>query len=340
MHRVWFGGLVGVAVALTLPALAAQVRAIDAERLLAERFGFTAVEIAQARSGRSVAKMLAANDAPDVGVFGAVRLDGSADRLATWLQDVTAFRKAAELGVSRRLGETPRLGDFEGLTLDAEELRALRGCRPGDCELRLGDKAIQRLQSEVDWAAPDAGTRATLLVRQLLLGHAQAYLKGGDQALGASHDDKAPRILADEFHQVLWQSKALYEIVPALAAYLEGFPAAKLPGAEQFLYWAKGGAGPEASITLHQLVVYRVPEGGIFVADKQLYASRYVDAALTMVSLASAPDGAGFYALVGARARSTMLDGMGARVLRGRVEKATLDTARMYLDWVRASLAR
>ncbi len=339
MQRVWFGALVGAVVASTLHPGAAQVRAIDAERLLAERFGFTTVEIAQARRGQSVARMLPANAAPDVGVFGAVRIAGPPDRLVTWLQDVSAFRKSAELGVSRRLSDPPLIGDLDGLALDAEELRALRGCRPGACDLRLGDKAIRRFQAEVDWAAPDAGTRATRLVRQLLLEDAQAYLKGGDQALGATHDDQAPRVVADEFHQVLWQSKALYEIVPPLAAYLEGFPSARLPGSEQFLDWAKGGAGPDASITLHQLIVYRAPAGEVFVVDKQLYASRYVDAALTVISLASAPDGAGFYALVGARARSTMLEGMGGRVLRGRVEKATLDTARMYLDWVRASLA-
>jgi hypothetical protein len=154
----------------------------------------------------------------------------------------------------------------------------------------------------VDWARADAAERANTLIRQLLLEHAQAYLKGGDQALGALHNEKAPRVLADEFHQVLWQSKALYEIAPPLAAYLEESSSARLPESEQFLYWAKGGAGPEASISLHQLIVYRPAGGEVFIADKQLYASRYVDAALTMVSLVPAPDDAGFYALVGARA--------------------------------------
>ena len=103
-------------------------------------------------------------------------------------------------------------------------------------------------------------------------------------------------------------------------------------------YWGKGGVGPEASITLHQLIIYHAPGGEVFIADKQLYASRYVDAALAIVSLAPAANGAGFYALVGARARSTMLTGLAARVLRGRVEKATRETAEMYLDWIQASM--
>lgn len=332
---------VGAAAAVVLMALQladAQVRGIDAERLLAERFGFTPSEVAQARSGQAIAKLLATNEPRDVGVLGAVRIDGPPDRLVGWLKDVASFRKAAELGVSRRLSDPPQIADFADLSLDDSELSALRSCRPGKCDLRMGDKAIQRFQAEVDWTAPDAARRASLLTRQLLLEQAQAYLAGGDVALGTFHNDKAPQVLADEFHQVLWQSKALYDIAPGFAAYLEGFPKARLPGSEQFLYWAKGAVGPETSITLHQLVIYRAPGGDVFVGDKQLYASRYVDAALTVISLAPDPNGAGFYALAGARARSPMLSGLAARVLRGQVETATHDTAVMYLDWIRASL--
>ena len=157
-------------------------------------------------------------------------------------------------------------------------------------------------------------------------------------AAAMAHDEKAPRVHADEFRRLLSQSTALHEIAPPLATYLERFPSAELPGSEQFLYWGKGGVGPDASITLHQLIIHRAQGGETMIVDKQLYASRYVDAAIAVVSLAAAPDGKGFYALIGARARSTMLKGMAARLLRGRVEKATRDTMSMYLDWLRASL--
>ena len=339
MRRVLLSALLGVGAAMVLHAAgAAQVRTFDVERQLSERFGFTAAEVAQARNGQAVSKLLPTKDDGEVGILGAVRIDADPERLVVWFKDVASFRKAAELGLSRRLSAPPAIGDFADLSLDAGELSALRTCRPGDCDLRMGDRAIQRFQTEVDWTAADAARRANLLARQLLLGHAQAYLKGGDQALGAYHNEKAPRVLADEFRQLLSQSTALYDIAPPLAAYLERFPSAELPGSEQFLYWAKGGVGNDASITLHQLVIYRAPGGETFIADKQLYASRYADAAITVVSLAAAPDGKGFYALVGARARSTMLKGIGARLLRGRVEKAARDTTSMYLDWIRASL--
>ena len=306
--------------------------------MLADRFGFTADEVSRARSGQAVAKLLPRNDASDIGVIAAVRITAQASRLVGWLQNVADFRRAAELGLARRLSDQPRIADFADVSLDANELAALRGCRPGRCDLLIGDKAIERVQSDVDWTSPDAERRANLSMRQLLLAHAEAYLKGGDQALGAVHDEKNPRVRVDEFHQVLWQSKELYDIAPALTAYLEGFPNARPPKAEQFLYWAKGGAGPEASLTLHQIVIYPTPGGETFVVDKQLFASRYVDAGLVVISLAPAPDGQGFYAIAGARARSRMLAGTAARLLRGTVEKTTMETATMYLDWVRASL--
>ena len=118
---------------------------------------------------------------------------------------------------------------------------------------------------------------------------------------------------------------------------LEGFPNARPPATDQFL-WGKGGVGPEASVTLHQIIIYTAPGGEVFVVDKQLFASRYLDAGLVVISLALSPDGKGFYAIAGARARSRMLAGTAARLVRGRVEKATMETATMYLDWLRASM--
>ena len=340
MSPAWRRALMAVAAAAALhTAGAAQSSTLDIERQLSGRFGFTPAEVAQARNGQAVAKLLPSKETGEAAVLGAVRIYGNPERLIVWLKDVSSFRKAAELGISHRLSDPPGIGDFADLSLDAGELSALRDCRPGNCDLRIGDRAIERFQADVDWTAADAGRRANLLTRQLLLGHAQAYLEGGDAALGAYHNERTPRVLADEFRQILSQATALHDIVPPLAAYLAGFPTARLPGSEQFLYWAKGGVGPEASITLHQLVIYRASGGETFVADKQLYGSRYVDAAIAVISIAPSPDGKSFYALVGARARSTMLTGFTARVLRAGVEKSARDTTSMYLDWIRASLA-
>jgi hypothetical protein len=326
----------GVAAAAAAPDN--QAATMDAEKVLAERLGFSKAEVAQVRAGQAVTRLLPSRESIEVAVAGAVRIKGSPERLVYWLKEVVNFRKAAELGVSAKLSSPPQIGDFANLALGEKELTDLEACRPAKCELRLGDKAIARFQ-EIDWAAADAARRANLVTRQLMLQLAQAYLQGGDVALGTSHNDRTPRVSADEFHALLGQATTLYELAPPLASFLERFPSASLPGAEHFLYWGQGGAGPDAAISLHQLVIVPSSEGGALIVDKQLYSSRYTDAAIFVISLSPAADGSGYYAVVAARARSRMLGGTTARLMRGRVESVTRDTTKMYLTWLQGSMA-
>jgi hypothetical protein len=327
--------VVGLAVATSL----AWGQPVDVERVLAERFGFSPAAVAQVRGGQILTRILPA-EGPELGVVGVVRIVDDKERLVRWIRDVEGFRKAAELGVSRRLSAPPAINDFADLALDSNELAALRDCQPGKCALRLGDQAIARFRSEVDWTAPDAGRRANLLARQLMLSYAEAYLRGGDGALGAIHNERTPRFVTEEFRTLIRGATNLYGLAGPLATHLERFPGVEFPGREQFLYWAKGGAGPEPSITLHHVVIYQDPAGSIYVADKQLYASRYTDASLLVLWLGTPPDGKGYYLLGGMRARSGMLEGVTAKLLRGRIEEESRSYTQTYLDWLRRSLER
>jgi hypothetical protein len=309
----------------------------DTERVLAERFGFSPAEIGQLRSGQVVPKT-APLQGPELGVLGVVRIPDDKERLVRWIRDVEGFRKAADLGISRKLSSPPTINDFGDLSLDAGELAALQQCQPGNCALRLGDRAIARFR-EVDWAAADAGRRANLLARQLMLGYAEAYLRGGDGALGAAQDERTPRVVADEFRALIQGATNVYALAGPLATYLERYPTAPSVPVEEFLYWAKGGVGAEPSITLHHLVIQRAPDGSIYIANKQLYASRYVDASLLVLWLAPPADGQGYYLLAGMRGRSRLLEGFTARLLRGRIEEESREYVRIYLDWLRKSLA-
>jgi hypothetical protein len=317
----------------------AWLQPLDVERVLTERFGFSPADVGQVRAGQLLTRTLPAQG-PEIGVVGVVRIADDKERLVRWIRDVEGFRKAAELGVSRKLSSPPAINDFADLALDSKELAALQECQPGKCALRLGDRAIARFRTEVDWTAADAGRRANLLVRQLMLSYAEAYLQGGDGALGAVHNERDPRGVAEEFQALIRSATNLYGLAGPLATHLERFPRVEFPGREQFLYWAKGGAGPEPSITLHHLVIYQDPTGNIYVADKQLYASRYTDASLLLLWLGTTPDGKGYYLLGGMRARSAMLEGVTARLLRGRIEEESRSYAQIYLDWLRRSLER
>jgi hypothetical protein len=126
--------------------------------------------------------------------------------------------------------------------------------------------------------------------------------------------------------------------MPRTSPSLERYPAAPSVPVEEFLYWAKGGLGTEPSITLHHLVIQRDPGGSVFIVNKQLYASRYIDTSMLTLWLASPPDGRGYYLLAGVRGRSSMLEDFTARLLRGRIEEESRSYIQIYLDWLRKSL--
>jgi hypothetical protein len=65
-----------------------------------------------------------------------------------------------------------------------------------------------------------------------------------------------------------------------------------------------------------------------------------VDAALLVLWLGTPPDGQGYYLLAGMRGRSGLLEGLAARMLRKRIEEESHEYVRIYLDWLRRSLAR
>src|SRR5690349_15858745 len=97
------GHQAGLVTALVVPVVAtvavmAQAVRPDPERFLADRFQFSADELAQARSGQPVAKMIAGADRNELALEGAIRLDGDKRRLADWITNIAQFRRDAELG--------------------------------------------------------------------------------------------------------------------------------------------------------------------------------------------------------------------------------------------------
>ena len=141
----------GLAVAASVRGVA-QVPGPDPERVLAERFGLSAADLGQLSGGQVVTKIVPIQG-PEMAVFGAVRIPDDKERLVRWIRDVEGFRKAADLGLSRKLSSPPAINDFGDLALDSGDLQALARCKPGDCALRLGDRAITRFQADVDWSA-------------------------------------------------------------------------------------------------------------------------------------------------------------------------------------------
>jgi hypothetical protein len=304
-----------------------QTAPTDPEHILATRFEFSSEDVRQARGGEPIARMIASQDRDELAVVGAVRLDGDTKRLVDWVRNVEHFRHAAELGLTRGIESPPAAQSFADLVLDAKDLAALRACRPGRCDLRVPDEVMATFQRGVAWDTPEGSANVNAVFAGMLTEYAAAYLHGGDAAAG------------NDFGALLRGAATLSELAPELTAYLQNFPRSKLAGVDQRFYWTNLTDTWGSIISLHHLVVYRRPSGDAIIADKTFYASRYFDAAAIVLSMHETPDGKGYYLIAGSRAKSSRLAGVGGRVLRGQVERAAAATVKMYLAWLRDSLA-
>src|SRR5262245_4959232 len=86
--------------------------------------------------GEVIVRVLPASDG-EIGVFAAARLDADAETLVAWVNAIARLKKSPYVLMIRRFSDPPVLADLKGLTLDDDDLNAIRDCRPGDCELKL-----------------------------------------------------------------------------------------------------------------------------------------------------------------------------------------------------------
>jgi hypothetical protein len=294
--------------------LSAQAPRNDPERVLAERLQFTANEVAQARQGQPVAKVKV--DGDELAAIGAIRLAGRKERLADWIRNVEHFRRSAELGIAQPIATPPTAASFAGVTLDAKDRDALKACTAEKCAMRMSTGAVAELQRNGMAGADD-------VFRRMLLGELTNYIKNGNGAAVGGLARKAATLTA---------------LSPELLTFVERYPAASLPASDQLFYWASTAAGSVSIVSLHHLIVYKPHPGEIWIADKNLYASRYFDTGVLVVGLYDAADGNGFYAVAGSRAISGYLGGTAGSLLRRQIQRSAADEVRMYLEWIRDSL--
>jgi hypothetical protein len=268
----------------------------DPERILADHLQFSAEEIAGARAGQPVVKMLSTTDRDEIGFAGAMRLTGKKERLSDWLRNIEHFRTSAQLGTAHVIPMPMTAAGFAGASADEN-------------------------------------------VRNTLFGYANAYVKGGDAGIDA-YTGSGARSFAADTRQLIQQATAVSALAPELVAYLQAYPKTTLAGVDQLLYWSSMPTDSDPIATVHQLVIYRRAANEVWIADKTLYATRDIDAGVLAIGLYDTPDGSGYFVVAGSRLKASRLASAAGRLLRRQIEREGADTVRMYLEWLRDSLAQ
>lgn len=312
----------GLFVALAFGGLTSTAAA-DASRVVTvmrQAVGFSDAQIASVEAGEVVTKQLPAVDEAEIAAFGAVRVRG--DRAAFLSQvasDVGRARKSGAVLEIGRFSRPPRLEDLAGLTLDEDSFAAVRDCKPKNCKVKLSRSAMENVQREVDWKAADARSRATQVLKEMLVDYTTAYMRGGTAAMATYADKESPIETSAEFGRILTASPYLVEYVPELHRYAEGYPTASLTGAADIFYWSKDKYAPKPTVSLFHVVVWNDPRRDFAViASKRIYASHYFRAGVELLAVVAAPGG-GFYLMDLYRARIDPPKGILAGAIRGKV---------------------
>jgi hypothetical protein len=307
---------------------------------LARDVKLTAEQQSQLVAGRSVTKLLDADPAREVAIFGGVWVAAPAARYVAALRDIERFEQGGAFRVTRKISSPPRLEDFADLRLPGDDLDALRSCRVGQCELKLSQAALDRVRREIDWKRPTARADVEALARRIALEYVQGYLEGGNARLAVYRDSDRPTFVADELKVMIAGMPALTTYLPDLQRYLLDFPTVTIPGEESFIYWQEARFGLKPTIRINHVVIAEQPTH-VAVASKLLYASHYFWTALELrVLVPDAGRGTGFWYVSVSRSRSDGLSGFVGRLIRGRVRGEAEKGMMAALQGLKAALER
>ena len=304
--------------------------------------GLTSDEIAAIDAGRPVAKVLSWGGPSEVYVFGAVHVDGSPETYLKAARDVRRLSATHGYLSVGEFGDDPTVADLGALTLEPDDVKALKTCREGACDVQLPTTSIQAFRDAVDFSRPDAAEQANVAARPMVLRLLRTYQAGGHRALGDYRDKQHPARVGEEFETMIGRASVLPDALPDLRRYLLEYPHAALPNAESFFYWEKVDFGLKPTIRVNHGVVYRGrTEGHDFgaVAIKQLYATHYFHTALDFsVCVADEAGGnaRGFYLLTLKGSQQEGLTGVKGSILR----KVVVDKTRASLEIALGSIKR
>jgi hypothetical protein len=306
---------------------------------------------AKVQNGSAVVEVLPARGR-ELAVFGVVTIGIDGHRLASWVRQVEELQRSTYIPLAHRFSDPPTLDDVRELTLDDQDLQNLRECRPGDCGLKLSAPEIAEIQRAIAAAGAEWKGAAQAAFRHVLVSRAHAYKTHGHAGAAPYHDHKTP-VSPDEEFQALSRNMKLDMLAPAeMASYLRSYPRVNGTTVESFLYWSKetlGGSKPIIAIT--HVSLFRGTEHGsgttlatrhaadaVTVAFKQVYATHYLTASLSLTSLTPAVGGSPRYLVYTRRSRTDVLGGAFGGIVRRLIERRIRSEAPSVLDRLRRRL--
>jgi hypothetical protein len=316
-------------------SIQAQTSPAELQKLLQEKAAFAETDFAALQQGETIVKAAPTQDKSEIAVSGLVNLHAGAEEfLRSYRESLTHQTNAAVLEIGS-FSVAPTLSDLQNLTLEADDIEALKECAVGNCRIKLSAAMIQRFAREVNWQAPDYPQQATQLFKSILVDYVRDYSKRGEAAL-IEYNDKPDQVsLADEQHAISGAPGYLNDI---LATTTEAKPA--LQQVQELLVWSKIKFGLKPVITVNHVTIYKGDgELGpqVLAVSKQIYADHYFNSSLALTAFVTVA-GPTSYLVYENRSRVDAFDGPFSKMKRHLVQSKAVAGLKGILDGTKHSL--
>jgi hypothetical protein len=265
-----------------------------------QQVGLSQKQIADIRGGQAVSKKMTSRIPDEIIVFGAVFVKATPESYFKLAYDFDRLKKVSGFLAIEKFSNPPQVSDLKGYAYDSEDIKAMKECKPGDCQIQMPAGSIEALHKAVNFSAPDAGDQVNAYLHERLIERLLAYQKGGNQVLGEYNDKKNPTKVAEQFKYMLSYAKVLPKTMPDFYNYLLDYPNGKPANVDDMFYWAKVKFGLKPTLRVVQVVTMQgnnPHQPAYTIAEKQLFSSHYFETALdiTYCIRSDDPNRPGFY---------------------------------------------
>ena len=274
----------------TWPALSAGLAVAQRQpyTFFKERINLSDPEIHKIEQGQVITKVLDSGDKKyGILVFGAVYVDAPIMQFDQVVRDVKRLKENKvylDLQEFSAGGTPPKIGDFERLKFDRKDIDDLEDCKPGDCDLQVFDP--ESFHKQIDWSSKDKYNQANKLLQFRACQAMTKYLEGGLKALGSYRDRAKPLDIYSAFTGEMVDSSYYLprDKSGGIYRHVIDYPQGKVESASDIFYWEDIDFGQGPTIRVNHLSLFPGGAGPakFVVANKQLYASRYIRLALQM----------------------------------------------------------
>lgn len=285
--------------------------------------------------GEAVARILE-SDGAQLAIVAAAPLDAPPEALVEWTRAIAALKRSRFVLAIGRFSDPPQMSDLAELSLDAEDLDALRACTPGNCDLKLTREEIARLRQAIERGGSRWRAAVQEEFRRVVLARLGRYREGGLAAIPPIVDREPPVQLHETFEELLDASPYLTAF-PRVMTWLRRNGSAPDDGIESFFYWSKErfGAGRPVILVVH--VGISRPSGSdaprVLVTGTQILATHYMNGALSLTGVTgAAPQRYLFYLN---RSQVDLLSGVLGGIRRAIIERRLRRDTPEILDGLR-----